>query len=110
MRNQRWPGDYQTKEQEFRSARREEDIGLAGQNRSRAHDYLAGPERILDPYQLGEMEPSTTMQLDTVGMQPHAREYLERQVNCMRSERKYEMISDGQVIDHMPGIQFSGRP
>jgi hypothetical protein len=62
-----------------------------------------------DPYQLEEFEMSWSNQLDTVGMQPHSREYLEHQVNCLRSERKFEYIA-GQVIDHPPGIQFSGTP
>lgn len=63
----------------------------------------------LDQYDKEELEPSWASQLDTVGMQPHAREYLERDVNCMRSERKFEMIS-GQMIDYPRGIQFSGSP
>lgn len=62
-----------------------------------------------DMYQRGELEPSWTSQLDRVGMQPHAREYLETEMNCLRSERKYEMIA-GQMIDYPEGIQFSGRP
>lgn len=62
-----------------------------------------------DLYQREEFEPSACQQLDTVGMQPHAREYLERQMNCMRSERKFECIA-GQTIDYPEGIQFSGRP
>ena len=63
----------------------------------------------LGMYEREELEPSWTTQLDTVGMQPHAREYLEREMNCMRSERCYHEI-DGQTIDHPRGIQFSGRP
>lgn len=62
-----------------------------------------------DMIQREAIQPSASMQLDTVGMQPHAREYIEREMNCMRSERKYEMIA-GQVIDYPEGIQFSGRP
>ena len=62
-----------------------------------------------DMFQREELEPSWSTQLDTVGMQPHAREYLEREMNCKRSERKFEMIAD-QVIDYTDGIQFSGRP
>ena len=73
------------------------------------HDFLAGPTHGLDRYEVSELEPSWTTQLDTVGMQPHAREYLEREVNCMRSERKYEMIA-GQMIDYSPGIHFDGKP
>lgn len=56
-----------------------------------------------------ELEPSAATQLDVVGMQPHSREYLEYEINCMRSERKYELIG-GQVIDYTDGIQFSGKP
>ena len=63
----------------------------------------------LDPYQMDELSPSACQQLDVVGMQPHSREYLEYEVNCMRSERKYEMIAD-QMIDHTRGIQFTGSP
>ncbi len=74
------------------------------------NDYLAlGTTRQLDAYELGELDPSWTTQLDTVGMQPHSREYLERDVNAMRSGRKLFHI-DGQVIDHCDGIQFSGSP
>jgi hypothetical protein len=73
------------------------------------HDFIAGPERGLDEYEMHELEPSWATQLDTVGMQPHSREYLERQVSGMRSKRKFEMI-DGQMIDCPQGIQFSGRP
>lgn len=109
MKDQRWPGDYQTVSQEFATSRAEEDMGLMGQNMSHLHDYLAFPEHRLDPYQTEELEPSWCTQLDTVGMQPHSREYLERSVICMRSERKYEMIA-GQMIDYCPGIHFDGRP
>lgn len=63
----------------------------------------------MDSYQIGELEPSWTSQLDVVGMQPHAREYLEHEMNCMRSERKFECIA-GEMIDYSPGIQFTGRP
>lgn len=63
----------------------------------------------LDEYQKEELEPSWSNQLDRVGMQPHAREYIESEVTNMRSERKFECIS-GQWIDHPPGIQFSGEP
>lgn len=62
-----------------------------------------------DSYQREEFEPSWCTQLDKVGMQPHSREYLECEVNYMRSERKFEMIG-GQPIDYPEGIQFSGRP
>ena len=62
-----------------------------------------------DSFQRDELQPSWSTQLDTVGMQPHAREYLEREMSCMRSERKYEMIA-GQMIDYPDGVQFSGKP
>ncbi len=62
-----------------------------------------------DAYQLDEFEPSACQQLDTVGMQPHAREYLEREMTCMRSYRKFECI-DSQTIDYPEGIQFTGKP
>lgn len=62
-----------------------------------------------DLYQREELEPSWATQLDTVGMQPHAREYLEQEMLCLRSERKFEMIS-GQMIDYSDGIQFTGKP
>lgn len=63
----------------------------------------------MDEYEMGELDMSASNQLDVVGMQPHSREYLEHEMNCMRSERKYEMI-EGQMIDYARGIQFSGRP
>lgn len=64
---------------------------------------------MLDMFQKHELEPSITQQLDKVGMQPHSREYLECEVNHMRSERKFEMIS-GQMIDYPAGIHFGGSP
>lgn len=109
MKEQRWPGDYQTISQEFRSSRAEEDIGLGQQNTDLGNDYMTSPGTQYDAYQKEEFEPSWTMKLDTVGMQPHAREYLERRMDCMRSHRKYEEI-EGQPIHYTPGIQFSGRP
>lgn len=63
----------------------------------------------LDEYQLEELQPSWCTQLDTVGMQPHAREYLERCMFQYRSEHKLEECT-GQLIDHPRGIQFSGSP
>lgn len=62
-----------------------------------------------DMYQREELDPSMSQQLDKVGMQPHAREYLEREMNCLRSERKFEMIA-GQMVDYPEGIQFSDSP
>jgi len=109
MKDQRWPGDYETVPQEMRYSKMEEQMGMNDANRSHGNDYIASPQRGLDRYETDELEPSWSMQLDTVGMQPHAREYLERQENGMRSDRQYRMIG-GQIIDHPPGIQFSGRP
>lgn len=110
MKYQRWPGDDQTIGQEFRSSLKEEKMGMMDWNMSFGNDYLAmGTPRRFDPYETGELEPSASMQLDTVGMQPHAREYLERDMTGMVSARKYYEI-DGQTIDHCDGIQFSGTP
>ena len=64
---------------------------------------------MFDMYQREELQMSASNQLDKVGMQPHAREYLESEMNCMRSDRKFEMIA-GQMIDYPEGIQFSGKP
>lgn len=110
MKNQRWPGDDETIGQEFRSSRREEDMGMRDVNMSFANDFLAmGMTRRLDMYETGELEPSWATQLDTVGMQPHSREYLERDSTSMRSARQL-MTIDGQTIDYCEGIQFSGTP
>ena len=110
MKDQRWPGDYQTTKQEFRSSRKEEQMGMRDVNTSHGNDYLAlGETRRFNPYQTEELEPSWATQLDTVGMQPHAREYLERDSTSMRSARQMTVI-DGQMIDHCDGIQFSGTP
>lgn len=70
---------------------------------------LFGPHDRFDMYELGELDPSWSQQLDTVGMQPHSREYLERQSNGMRSARKLKMV-DGQAIDYCEGIHFDGHP
>jgi hypothetical protein len=64
---------------------------------------------MLDRYQDYELEASASNQLDVNGMQPHAREYLEHEINCARSERKFQMI-EGEMMDYAPGIQFSGKP
>lgn len=110
MKEQRWKGDYQTKDEEFRSARIEEQKGLDDVNRSFSNDYMASVSPVpLDAYQRGELDPSWSTQLDTTGMQPHAREYLERDMTGFRSGRKYTIMS-GQVIDYSEGIQFSGTP
>ena len=74
-------------------------------------DYLATGNfpRQLNAFEMGELDPSICTDLDTVGMQPHSREYLERQMLGIRSDRRFMSI-DGQVIDHPAGIQFSGTP
>lgn len=110
MREQRWKGDNQTIDEQFRSSLKQERMGMAGQNADLGHDYLAlGTTRHLDAYQMGGLEDSWCTQLDTVGMQPHSREYLERDVLGMKSRYAFETI-DGQTIDHCDGIQFSGSP
>ena len=110
MKNQRWPGDNETKEQEFAASLREEAMGMRDWNASFGNDYLAmGETPRMDPYQMGELEPSWSMQLDTTGMQPHSREYLERDATSQRSARKMINI-DGQTIDYCEGIQFTGMP
>ena len=63
----------------------------------------------LDRYELSELEPSQCTKLDIVGMQPHAREYLETQYTAKRTVREFECF-DGQTIDYTEGIQFSGSP
>jgi hypothetical protein len=63
----------------------------------------------LDRDQKESLEPSWASQLDVVGMQPHAREYVEGEVNCMRTRYCFNDIS-GQSIDYTQGIQFSGKP
>jgi hypothetical protein len=110
MKNQRWPGDYQTTGQEFASSKREEQMGMNDANASHRNDYMAYDDpRKLDSYQVSELDPSFCSQLDVVGMQPHSREYLEHCQNNIRSFRKFEMFN-GQTVDHTPGIQFSGTP
>ncbi len=56
-----------------------------------------------------EMDLSWSNQLDVVGMQPHSREYLEYEINCMRSARALDQI-DGAYMEQIDGIQFSGKP
>jgi hypothetical protein len=74
------------------------------------NDFLAmGDANRLDSYQRDELYASWSQQLDTVGMQPHAREYLERDLFGLRSERKFEKI-DGQTIDYCAGIHFGDTP
>ncbi len=110
MKEQRWPGDYETKEQEFSRSKREEQMGMRDANASHKHDYLAmGETPRLDAYQIGELEPSWSTQLDTTGMQPHAREYLERDMHSIVSARKFHHV-DGQTIDYCPGIHFGDTP
>ncbi len=109
MKEQRWKGDYQTKEQEFASSKKQEQMGMTSANKSLGNDYLAVEPVPLDGYQRDELYPSWSTQLDTTGMQPHAREFLERDMTSLGSHRKYTMMS-GQVIDYCEGIQFSGTP
>jgi hypothetical protein len=59
-------------------------------------------------YERDEFEPSICTQLDTVGMQPHSREFLERQMNCARSGGEF-YCRNGHG-DFPYGIQFSGEP
>lgn len=110
MKEQRWPGDYQTLGQERASARKQEQMGMSDANKTLGNDYLAyEPTRRLDAYQMGELESSWATQLDTCGMQPHAREFLERDMTGMVSARKFNDMA-GQTIDYCEGIQFSGTP
>lgn len=109
MKEQRWPGDYEDLHQEFRRAREQEQIGMTAAKRDLQHDFIAGGEMGLDSYQCEVLQPSACSMLDVVGMQPHAREYVEHEMNCARSDRKFEVVM-GQSIDYPEGIQFSGRP
>lgn len=109
MKDQRWPGDDETIGSEFGAALREERTGMSEWNRSFSNDFIAPGRRRFDEAQLAEMEPSACQQLDTVGMQPHAREYLERKSNCVRSDWKFDHMT-GQMVDYPQGIQFSGMP
>ncbi len=63
----------------------------------------------IDGYQMYELQPSASNQLDVVGMQPHAREYLEYDLNCCRSRTTFEAC-EGQTIDYPEGIHFGGTP
>ena len=65
------------------------------------------PEDMYDP--MDGFTPSWSTQLDIMGMQPHSREHLEYEVNCARSERKFQMI-EGELMDYVEGVQFTGRP
>jgi hypothetical protein len=109
MREQRRFGTIQAISQEFSYSRREEEIGMRDSNASHGNDFLATTGRIMDHYELNELEPSWCTQLDTIGMQPHAREYLDRSSTCLRSERQLQMIQ-GQMIDYSSGIHFDGMP
>lgn len=74
------------------------------------NDYLAMDyEPHMTGYLRHELELSWSNQLDVVGMQPHSREYLEFEANYGRSARIFEQ-TEHEMIDHAPGIQFSGRP
>lgn len=110
MKEQRWKDDDETIKQEFRHSLKEERMGMRGINASYDNNLDSmNHKRKFDEYQIQEHEPSWCTQLDTMGMQPHAREYLERKSTCMRSDRKFEMIS-GQMMDYSEGIQFSDTP
>lgn len=110
MKKQRWPGDDESIKQEFSHSKREEQMGMDDANKNHGNDYLAlGMTKKMDPYQMGELESSWATQLDTVGMQPHAREYLERDATSQRSARKMYCI-DGQTIDYVDGIHFGDTP
>jgi hypothetical protein len=109
MKNQRWPGDDQTIGEEFASSLKEERNGMAAWNKSFGNDFIADDARRLDAYQRQELEQSACSMLDVVGMQPHAREFIEHQMNYCRSNYKFEMC-EGERVDHPPGIQYSGMP
>lgn len=100
----------ETVEQEFQNSRDQERQGMRVVDADIRGDFLQlGEYQRIDPYEIGELEPSWCQQLDTVGMQPHAREYIEREMNFARSERKFEHFM-GQTLDHPQGIHFDGRP
>lgn len=104
MREQRSIG------REHAYSRHEEQMGMRNVNHDRINDDMAsGHNRRFDAYQMRELEPSASMQLDTMGMQPHAREYLERKMTCKQSDRKFEMVA-GQMMDYVDGIQFTDMP
>jgi len=63
----------------------------------------------IDEFQREELEPSWCSQLDFVGRQPHAREYLEYQINATRGERKFEQTFY-ETIDYPDGIHFGDSP
>lgn len=110
MKEQRWPGDYETLREQLGHSYREDQMSARGNNANLEHDFLAMRDEMpFDNYMKHELEPSYSQQLDTVGMQPHAREYLERDATGIRSQRKFITIN-GQTIDHTEGIQFSGYP
>lgn len=110
MKKQRWEGDYETVPQEFRASKREEQMGMNDANASHGNDYIAEQSLPrLDNYETYGLTPSWSNQLDTVGRQPHSREYLEQQDNFFRGRKGLSTI-DGQTIDYCEGIQFSGSP
>lgn len=110
MKEQRWPGDYERVSKEFSNSKREEQMGMRDANASHGNDYITQePPRRLDQYQTDELEASWSMQLDTNGMQPHSREYLERDMTGMRSARKFTVVA-GEVINHCNGIHFGDTP
>lgn len=74
------------------------------------HDFLAmGLNRHVDAYEIGELEASNATKLDTTGMQPHSREFLERDIQGIVSGRRFHEV-DGQTIDYCEGIHFGDTP
>jgi hypothetical protein len=63
----------------------------------------------LNEQQRDELEPSWCSQLDRIGMQPHSREFLEREMNCIRSWGKFECLT-GETMDDPTGIHFGDTP
>jgi len=67
---------------------------------------LYGP---FDRFEREELDASQSMKLDTIGMQPHSREFLERKMTGIVGQRKYECL-ENETIDYTPGIQFTEYP
>lgn len=99
----------QTWHQEFQTALKEEQMAMREANEALKNDYIATERLRIDSHMKMDMEPSWSNQLDVVGMQPHSREYLERDMNLVRSECKFEEYY-GTPIDYPAGIQFTGMP
>ena len=71
--------------------------------------YRMGEAPDFDAYEISELDSPWSQQLDTVGMQPHSREYLERSASCYTSWFKLNMIT-GEQTDYPKGIHFGGTP